>query len=122
MELKAILVAMLLSIGCLFIVIAAIGIVRFPGFFERLHPASMGDTIGQVFILAGLIIYDGFTLISLKIFIVIAIILIANPTACLFLSRSADVSGVSAGEELKDLEEYKKQRSKAVNSKEGGTL
>jgi len=122
MGLKDVLVAVLLFVGCLFIVIASIGIVRFPSFFERLHPAGMGDTIGQAFILISLIIHDGVTLSSLKIFIIIVLILIANPTASFFLAKSADVSGVSAGKELKNLEEYKEQCSKAVNSKEGGTL
>jgi hypothetical protein len=55
-----------LGIGCFFVIVTAIGIVRFPDLFSRLHPAGKTDTVGQALIFIGLMIYEGFSLISVQ--------------------------------------------------------
>lgn len=104
MEIKIILTAICLIIGCLFIMMAAIGIVRFPDFFARTHPASKGDTLGQAFILLGLMIYEGLTLISFKLLVILVLVLIANPTATFFLAKAADVSGARPEKGIKEID------------------
>jgi multicomponent Na+:H+ antiporter subunit G len=56
-----------LAIGCFLLLIASIGVIRFPDFFSRMHAAGKGDTMGQSCIILGLIIYSGFTQVSLKL-------------------------------------------------------
>lgn len=94
MDLRTIIAGILLFLGCFFIVVAAIGIVRFPDFFSRMHPAGKSDTLGQALALMGLVVYEGFSLVSIKLFIIVIFIFIANPTASHALAKAAYVAGV----------------------------
>lgn len=94
MEIQTIIAGIFLAIGCFFIVVASIGIVRFPDFYSRMHPAGKTDTLGQATVLIGLVIYEGFTLISVKLLIIILFIFVANPTATHALANAAYVVGL----------------------------
>ena len=76
MELRLIITGILLALGCFFIIVASIGIIRFPDFFSRIHPVGKSDTLGQLLILSGLAVYEGFTLVSIKLLIIFTFILI----------------------------------------------
>ena len=93
MELRLIITGTLLALGIIFIIVASIGIIRFPDFFSRIHPAGKSDTLGQLLVLLGLIAYEGFTLVSIKLLIIITFILIANPTATQALAKAAFMTG-----------------------------
>ena len=77
MDIRTIITGVFLGIGCFFIVVTAIGIVRFPDFYSRLHPAGKTDTVGQGFVLIGLMIYEGFSLVSIKLMIIVVFIFFA---------------------------------------------
>jgi len=83
-----------LAIGCFFIVVSAIGIVRFPDFYSRMHPAGKSDTLGQAMVLLGLIVHEGFTFVSVKLFLILIFIFIVNPTATHALAKAAYIAGV----------------------------
>ena len=83
-----------LFVGCFFVVVASIGVVRFPDFFSRMHPAGKNDTLGQALILVGLIIYEGFSFVSIKLFLIIIFIFIVNPTATHAIAKAAHISGL----------------------------
>ncbi len=80
--------------GCFFIVVASIGIVRLPDFYSRVHPAGKSDTLGQILVLIGLMVYEGLSLVSVKLLFTIIFILIANPTATHALVKAAYLSGL----------------------------
>ena len=86
--------AVLLGAGCFFILVAAIGLVRFPDFYSRMHPAGKTDSLGQVLTLSGLMVYEGLTMVSLKLFIIICFMLIANPTATHAIANAAHTIGL----------------------------
>ncbi|MEJ0060495.1 MAG: monovalent cation/H(+) antiporter subunit G [Terricaulis sp.] len=44
----------LVAIGLLFMLGGAIGVLRFPDFYTRLHAASVSDAVGAVIVIAGL--------------------------------------------------------------------
>jgi multicomponent Na+:H+ antiporter subunit G len=94
MDIKTIITGIFLTLGCFFVVVASIGIVRFPDFYSRMHPAGKSDTLGQMLILMGLMIYEGFSLISIKLFIIVVFIFIVNPTATHALAKAAYIAGV----------------------------
>jgi multicomponent Na+:H+ antiporter subunit G len=94
MELKTIISGFFLAIGCFFVFVSAVGVVRFPDFYSRMHPAGKCDTLGQSMILAGLIIYEGFSFVSIKLLLVILFIFIANPTATHAIARAAYTAGL----------------------------
>src|SRR3989304_7093055 len=98
MEIRAILAGILIFAGCFLIVVASIGIVRFPDFYSRMHPAGKADPLGQAMILLGLMVYEGFSFVSVKLLIIIVFIFIANPTATHALAKAAYVVGLKPWE------------------------
>ncbi len=94
MDIQAIITGILLTLGCFFIAVSSIGIVRFPDFYSRMHPAGKSDTLGQLLVLSGLMVYEGFSLVSVKLLIIIVFIFIANPTVTHALAKAAYVSGL----------------------------
>lgn len=80
--------------GCFFIVVASIGMLRLPDFYTRLHAGGKADTLGQGLIFLGLIIYEGFNLISLKMLFIVVFIFLANPTATHAAAKAAFLSGL----------------------------
>ncbi len=98
MEIRTIITGVFLAIGCFFVVVSSIGIVRFPDFYSRMHPAGKADTLGQAMILVGLMIYEGFSLVSVKLIFIIIFIFIANPTATHALANAAYMAGIKPWE------------------------
>ncbi|KHE92273.1 MAG: monovalent cation/H(+) antiporter subunit G [Candidatus Scalindua rubra] len=94
MDIRTIIAGVFLGIGGFFIIVTAIGIVRFPDFYSRLHPAGKADTIGQALVLIALMIYEGFSLISVKLMIIVIFIFIASPTATHAVAQAAYLKGV----------------------------
>ncbi|VAV84481.1 hypothetical protein MNBD_DELTA01-1109 [hydrothermal vent metagenome] len=89
-----IIIAVLLFLGCFLVFVASVGIVRFPDFYSRMHPAGKTDSMGQALVLISLMIYEGFTLATIKLIIIILFIFIVNPTATHALANAAHVGGV----------------------------
>jgi len=94
MDVRTIISGVLLAIGCFFVVVASIGIVRFPDFYSRMHPAGKTDSLGLAMVLISLMIYEGFSLVSVKLLFIIIFIFVANPTATHALANAAFGSGV----------------------------
>ncbi|MCX8083921.1 MAG: monovalent cation/H(+) antiporter subunit G [Calditerrivibrio sp.] len=84
----------LVIIGSFLIFVSAVGLIRMPGFYTRIHAAGKTDTLGQILILTGLILYKGFSLISIKLLFILAFVFIANPTATHALAQAAYRMGV----------------------------
>ena len=83
-----------LAIGGIFCVIGAIGLLRMPDFFTRMHAASVIETLGAGLILFGLIIQVGWTLIAVKLVMLFLLIFFASPTASHALARAALAKGM----------------------------
>jgi len=81
------LIGFLMVGGLIFFTGGAIGIVRYPDFFSRLHPAGKLDTGGLVIFLSGIALYtiQPFTLpaviTSIKVLLIIVFVFITSPTA-----------------------------------------
>ncbi len=73
--------------GLIFFTGGAVGIIRMPDFYSRLHPAGKLDTMGLLMTMTGVAIYtlQGFTiadvLTSLKIILIVVFVFITSPTA-----------------------------------------
>ena len=80
--------------GGLFCVIGAIGLIRLPDVFCRMHAAGVIDTIGVALIILGLIIQAGWTLALAKLVVILAFILFTSPTSCHALCRATLYGGV----------------------------
>ena len=80
--------------GGFFCVVGAVGMLRMPDFYTRMHAASVIDTLGAGLILLGLMLQAGFTLVTVKLLMVGVLILFASPTATHALARAALLRGV----------------------------
>lgn len=80
--------------GGAFAAIGALGMVRMPSLFTRMHAASVTDTLGAGLILAGLALQAGFTLVTLKLAVLGLLIFFASPVATHALARAALARGV----------------------------
>ena len=78
-----------ITVGSLSIIVGLLGVYRMPDFFTRLHAASVIDTLGAMLILSGLMMHHGFSIVSLKLFLILIFILITTPTAAHALAKSA---------------------------------
>ena len=80
--------------GGLFCVVGALGLLRMPDFFTRMHAASVIETLGAGFILLGLVLQAGFTLVAVKLLVIGVLIFFASPTATHALARATMVRGL----------------------------
>lgn len=94
-----VIVVLLLFAGLFFFTGGAVGILRFPDFYSRLHPAGKLDTLGLLLSLMGLALYNlhhfslGALLTSLKIILIVVFVFLASPTA----THAIVDAGVRAG-------------------------
>ena len=82
--------------GLFFFTTAAIGFLRFPDFYTRMHATAKGDTLGTLFFVIGLALYmlhhglHWFGIVnSIKLISIAVFWFLASPTATHALLRSA---------------------------------
>jgi multicomponent Na+:H+ antiporter subunit G len=80
--------------GAGFCIVGAVGLIRMPDFYTRMHAASVTDTVGAGFILIGLMLQAGLTLVMAKLLMIGMLILLTSPTASHALARAAFVRGI----------------------------
>jgi len=84
--------AILVLAGLVFFLGAAVGLIRFPDFYTRMHAAGKGDTLSSLLVILGLAIYQlrdfesiahdwPVILIILKLIAISLFILITSPTS-----------------------------------------
>ena len=86
-------IALILA-GLFFLIVAAIGMLRLPDVFTRSHALSLTDSLGAFLVLAGLAIYQGFSLNLLKILVVLVLLYLLNPVVSHATIRAALRSGL----------------------------
>lgn len=94
MAIQNIICIFLVVIGIVFMLMGSIGILRLPDFYSRSHATSKSDTLGILFVISGLVVYEGFTLSSIKLILIILFIALANPIGTHALARSAILRGL----------------------------
>ena len=75
--------------GAFFSVVGAIGLIRMPDCYTRMHAASVTETLGAGLLLLGLLLLAGLTLNGAKIVMLGLLIFFASPTATHALARAA---------------------------------
>lgn len=75
--------------GAFFFFSGTIGILRFPDFYTRMQASGKCDTLGALFSLAGMALYNGFSLTSVKILLIAVLVFFTSPTATHALLRGA---------------------------------
>ena len=84
----------LIAGGSVLALIGAVGIIRLPDVFARMHAGGMIDTMGAGMILAGLAVQSGFSIVTVKLFLIIAFLFFTTPTSTHALARAALAGGL----------------------------
>ena len=71
-----------------------LGLLKFPDFYTRLHATGKCDTLGQILVILGCMIYEGFTFIAIKLLLVAAFYLFASPVSTHALMKAAYFTGL----------------------------
>ncbi|MEA2032173.1 MAG: monovalent cation/H(+) antiporter subunit G [Euryarchaeota archaeon] len=97
-------VILFLAAGIFFMLTGVIGLLRLPDFYTRLHATGKCDTLGEVLIITGLLLYHLFVyspgaelsvkLVPVKLLFLIIFIFLANPTATHAIMKAAYKTGV----------------------------
>jgi multicomponent Na+:H+ antiporter subunit G len=84
----------LLAGGFFFIAAGAVGVLRLPDFYTRLHAVGKNDTLGVAMMVLGLALIEGLTRNTAKMLLIVLFIAIVNPVATHALGRAAWKSGL----------------------------
>jgi multicomponent Na+:H+ antiporter subunit G len=79
--------------GAFFVLTGAIGILRLPDFFTRLHALGVCDTMGVGLTLLGLMLQSGLNLVTVKILLIFYFVVFTGPTATHALAVAALAGG-----------------------------
>lgn len=103
-----IVVGCILLVGALFALLAAIGLVRFPDLYTRMHAASKAGTLGSGLMLLALALYSSELSVVSRALAGIVFFLLTTPVAGHLLARAAYVTGTKPWEGT-IMDEYKGQ-------------
>ncbi|ASQ45753.1 monovalent cation/H(+) antiporter subunit G [Legionella clemsonensis] len=105
------------SIGSFFIFIAAVGILKMPDIFIRMHAATKAGTLGCGLILIGATIYFLQIQVAIESFLTLIFIYITAPIASHLIARSAYAQNVklSPSTTIDELSHYYQLASKNDN-------
>lgn len=79
--------ALCIVLGLFFTASAIFGVNRFHHALNRMHAAALGDTLGILFVVTGLIIIRGISMDSLKLALIIVFFWLASPVSGHMISR-----------------------------------
>lgn len=85
---------LLLAGGAFFLITGGVGLLRLPDVYSRMHAAGMTDTAGAALFIAGMSVYAGLTLVTVKLLMILVFILFTSPTATYALANAIWAGGV----------------------------
>jgi multicomponent Na+:H+ antiporter subunit G len=91
---------LIISLGCVVMFSAALGLYRFPDIYMRLQSIAKTNTGGAFTILIGLLLRCGVSAFSAKIFVIMILMIVLPPLISHTIARSAHLQKIakSAGE------------------------
>lgn len=81
--------AILIMVGSIFCLLAAIGMLRFPDFFTRVHAASKSGVLGAGLVFIGVALASLDLATSVRMIIGLAFLLLTTPLAAHLLARAS---------------------------------
>ncbi len=97
-------------LGGLASLIAAIGVLRLPDLFLRMHAAGMAGTVGLSSVVIGLVIHFGALSETVRGLLVILFFFATTPVAAHMIGRSAYRSGIVLWKKT-CMDEYRRRRN-----------
>jgi multicomponent Na+:H+ antiporter subunit G len=73
--------------GSFFTLVGALGLLRMPDVFTRMHAVSVSDTLGVGLLILGMVLQAGLSLVTLKLLILLALFFLTAPVVTHALAR-----------------------------------
>ena len=106
-----------IACGVVALLIGSLGLLRLPDVYCRIHAVGMIDTAGASFIILGMIIHEGFTLVAFKLVLIGVFMFFTSPIATHAVAQVAYKSGVvPVGRNLTRNAGAKTKKTSAVKS------
>lgn len=86
--------AALMITGAVFVLAGAIGMMRLPDFYTRMHAAGVTDTLGAELIIIGLMFQSGWSLVTVKLALLGLFVFLTSPTATHATANAAYKAGL----------------------------
>lgn len=91
-------VILLLALGSFFSLTSAVGVLRFPDFYSRLHPAGKNDTLCVLLFCMAMVIecvrYDYDLAVAGRLLLMVLFLFISSPVACHAITKAAFLDGL----------------------------
>ncbi|XVH31776.1 monovalent cation/H(+) antiporter subunit G [Haloferacaceae archaeon DSL9] len=91
---RAVLATALIAVGCFFLTVGTVGLIRFPNVYNRMHATSKPTTLGTATIFLAAVVYFWPGGASLTSLIGLVFLMITVPTGAHMIARSAQKMGV----------------------------
>jgi len=92
-QIESLLVVGLIAVGCFFLTVGTIGLLRLPNVYNRMHATSKPTTLGTVSIFLAGFVYFGPGGAGLPSLVGIAFLFLTVPTGAHMISRAAERTG-----------------------------
>ena len=110
--------SLVILLGALFLLLAAIGIVRMPDSYNRIQAGTKATTLGLILVLSGLAVYHpGW---AWKLIVLIYFVLLSNPASSHALARAAHRRGIgiTSAAVIDQLASFEKEAAKEKKARE----
>ena len=95
--------AAMIAAGAGVLALSVFGVFRFRFVLNRMHAAALGDTLGILLVLGGLIVLSGFTALSLKLLLTIVMLWLTSPVSSHLIARLEVTTNEKLNEHLKEV-------------------
>lgn len=85
--------AALLALGGFVALTSAIGVLRMPDFFTRIHPAGKNDSLAQLLVFGALLLQVPSWQVAVKLLLISGFLLLTTPSSTYAIARAALVDG-----------------------------
>ena len=110
-------------LGVLALLIGALGLLRLPDVYCRIHAVGMIDTAGASFVILGLAMHEGVSLVTVKLLFVGIFLFFTSPIATHAVAQVAHKSGVvPSGRNLVTAKTAKKPTGAKANPKQAAKI
>lgn len=83
-----------LLIGSFLMLSGALGVLRFPDLYTRMHAAGVTDTLAATLVVVGLLLLSGWSLVSAKLIMILVFLMFSGPTSSHALAKAASNKGL----------------------------
>ena len=84
-----VLTAVFVALGCALGMVGGLGMHRLNDFYARLHAVGVTDTLCSFFVLLGLALQSGLSLVTVKLFFIFLFLLFTSPASSFSLANNA---------------------------------